>query len=386
MTEIIIAGIGQTPAGEFWEKSLRELAFEATQAALLDSGGLKPQALFVGNMLAANLSQQAHLGALAADFCGLSGIEAVTLESAGASGGTALRQGYLAIASGLIDIALVLGVEKLTDVVSANVETALATGMDSDFESVHGLSPISQAALLKRRYLYEYNLPDNSLAGFPITAHTNGAANPNAMFQKPIKLESYTKSNRVSDPLNILDIAPYVDGAAAVLLARRELLPTTFHHPMIKIAGSAVVSDTLALHDRPDLLYFAAINKSTAKVLRQSGIELNQISLYEYHDTFSIYAALSLEAAGFAKRGMGWKFAQDGHIALTGMLPCGTFGGSKARGEAGGAVGIYQTVEASLQLRGQAGKNQVAGAKTALIQSLGGPASTVVSHVLVKTD
>lgn len=382
MTDVVIAGIGQTEVGEHWDIGLRDLAFAAIQDAIKDSGRLRPQALFAGNMLAPNLSNQAHLGALLADFAGLTGIEAVTVEAAGASGGAALRQGYLAVASGMVDVALVIGVEKFTDKLGPDVDAALATASDSDFEAVQGLTPTGQAALLMKRYMHEYQVPADGFAGFALTAHANGAGNPCAMFRKAIKLETYTKAEMVSEPLNMFDIAPNADGAAAVILTRRDLLPKDFSHPLVKIAGSASAADTLALHDRKDILYFEAAQFSAGKAIKQAGITLDQINFFEYHDMFSIYAALSLESVGFAIRGQGWKLAADGSISLKGRIPSATMGGLKARGFPGGATGVYQAVEAVTQLRGQAGANQIAGAKYGLIQSFGGPASTAVSHVL----
>jgi acetyl-CoA C-acetyltransferase len=214
-----------------------------------------------------------------------------------------------------------------------------------------------------------------------LTAHANGANNKFAMFQKAIKHETYAKAEMVSEPLNLFDIAPNADGAAALVLTRRELLPTNFAHPLVKISGSASASDTLALHDRKDILYFETAQLSANKVMKQAGITLDQIDFFEYHDMFSIYAALQLEAIGFAIKGQGWKLAADHEIALKGKIPCATMGGLKARGFPGGATGVYQAVEAATQLRGQAGTNQIAGAKHGLIQSLGGPASTAISHV-----
>ena len=382
MTDIVIAGIGQTEVGEHWEISLRDLALHAMQDAIKDSGGMRPQALFVGNMLAPNLSNQAHLGVLLTDHAGLTGIEAATIEAAGASGGAALRQGYMAVTSGLVDSALVVGVEKFTDKIGADVDTALATTSDSDFEAVQGMTLTAQAALLMRRYMHDYDVPDNGFAGFALTAHANGAGNPCAMFRKAIKLEAYARAEVVSEPLNMFDIAPNADGAAAVLLTRRDLLPASFPHPLVKIAGSASAADTLALHDRRDMLDFEAIRISTEKAIRQAGTTLEQLGFFEYHDAYSLYAALALEAAGFAARGAGWKLAADGRIALGGMIPCATMGGLKARGFPGGATGVYQAVEAAMQLRGEAGPNQIGGVKLGLIQSMGGPGSTVVSHVL----
>ena len=386
MTEVVIAGIGQTEVGEQWEIGLRELAFAAIQAAVRDAGGLKPQSLFVGNMLAPNLSNQAHLGVLVADYAGLLGIEAVTIEAAGASGGAALRQGYLAVASGMVDVALVVGVEKFTDKVGPDVDAALATTGDADFEAVQGITPTAQAALLMKRYMHEHGVPKDGFAGFALTAHANGAGNPCAMFRKAIKPETYAKAEMVSDPINMFDMAPNADGAAALVLTRRELLPSSLPQSLVKIAGSASSAGTLALHDRKDMLFFNTAHISADKAMKQAGVGPHDIDLFEYHDVYSIYAALQLEAAGFAGRGKGWKLAAQGEIGLKGRIPSATMGGMKSRGFPGGAAGVYQAVDAVTQLRGRAESNQVPNAKTALIQSLGGPASTAVSHILQKLD
>ena len=386
MTEVVIAGIGQTEVGEQWEIGLRELAFAAIQEAVRDAGGLKPQSLFVGNMLAPNLSNQAHLGVLVADYAGLLGIEAVTIEAAGASGGAALRQGYLAVASGMVDVALVVGVEKFTDKVGPDVDAALATTGDADFEAVQGITPTAQAALLMKRYMHEHGVPKDGFAGFALTAHANGAGNPCAMFRKAIKPETYAKAEMVSDPINMFDMAPNADGAAALVLTRRELLPSSLPQSLVKIAGSASSAGTLALHDRKDMLFFNTAHISADKAMKQAGVSPDDIDLFEYHDVYSIYAALQLEAAGFAGRGKGWKLAAQGEIGLKGRIPSATMGGMKARGFPGGAAGVYQAVDAVTQLRGRAESNQVPNAKTALIQSLGGPASTAVSHILQKLD
>jgi acetyl-CoA C-acetyltransferase len=383
MTEVVIAGIGQTEVGEHWDISLRDLAYLAISRAMEDAGGLKPQALFAGNMLAPNLSNQAHLGVLLADISGLEGIEAYTVEAAGASGGAALRQGFLSVASGMVDTALVIGVEKFTDKVGPVVEEAFSTTTDADFEAVQGMTPGAQAALLMRRYMHEFKVPAGGFAGFALTAHSNGAGNPNAMFRKAIKPETYAKAEMVNDPQNLFDIAPNADGAAAVLLTRRELLPSKLPHPLIKISGSAASSDTLALHDRQNMLEFTAAKLSVEHALNKAGKSLSDIHFFEYHDAFSIYAALSLEAAGFAPRGEGWKLAADGSISRLGKIPCATMGGLKARGFPGGATGVYQAVEAVTQLRGNAEKSiQLNGAGIGMIQSLGGPASTAVTHIL----
>jgi acetyl-CoA C-acetyltransferase len=386
MTDVVIAGVGQTPVGEHWEASLRELSLTAIEEAIQDASGIQPQALFVSNMLAPMVSGQAHLGALIADFAGLTGIEAVTVEGAGASGGLALRQAYMLVAAGAADAALVLGVEKLTDQTGSEVGAAIATSVDSDYEAVQGLTPTAQAALLMRRYMHEFELDHDCFAGIPVVAHANGVSNPNAMFRRAISAEAYNRAGMISDPLNMFDIAPGADGSAALLLTRRELLPPTFSHPLVRISGSGAVTDTLALHDRPDPLTFHAARLSVERACRQADLLPEEVHLFELFDAYSIYAILSLEAAGFAERGQGWQLAQDDRLSLAGQLPISTFGGLKARGNPSGATGVYQAVEAVLQLRDQAGENQVQGATRALVQCLGGPASSAATHVLERME
>ncbi|MDD5468881.1 MAG: thiolase domain-containing protein [Anaerolineales bacterium] len=383
---VVIAGVGQAPVAEHWSRSLRELAWVAIEAALIDAGRLQPQALFVANMLAPILSHQTHLGALLVDFCGLNGIEAAAIEAGGASGGAALRQGYLAVASGQADVALVVGVEKFTEQGEAALSAALATTTDSDYEAVHGLTPTAQAALLMQRYLYEYQPPREAFAGFALIAHANAESNPNAMFRKAITAEAYAKAGPITEPLNLFDVAAFGDGAAAMLLTRGDLLPPGFPHPLVRIAGSSLVSDRLALHDRPDPLDFPAARQSVERACAQAGIAPREVDFFELYDAATIYAALSLEAAGFSRRGQGWELAQNGALELGGSLPIATLGGLKGRGNPGGATGVYQAVEATLQLRGQAGKNQVSGARRGMLQCLAGPAASAATHVLERVD
>ena len=380
--DVLIVGIGQTTVGEHWDLSLRELAFYAMEAAIKDAGGLQPQSLFVGNLLAPSVSGQAHLGALIADFSGLRGIEAQTIEAAGASGGAALRAGFLAIKSGLVDTAVVVGVEKITDKVSEEVDSELMASMDGDYEAVHGLTPSAQAGMLMRRYIYETGVDRDSFAIFPLVAHANGVHNSNAMFRKAINPSTYQRAGLVCDPLNMFDVAPDADGAAAVVMTRSSLSITDQSHPSVRIVASNITTDTLALHDRPDPLDFRAVRRSTERAIYQSGITLEQVDYFEPYDLFSVYAALSLEAAGLVQPRSGWKLGMEEAFSLSGALPILTFGGLKARGNPWGATGVYQVVEAVLQLRGQAGSNQVPGARFGMVQCMGGPASTVATHIL----
>ncbi len=373
MRNIFISGIGITPVGEHWETSLRELALQAIHAAQQDAPGLKPEALFVGNMLAPQLSRQAHLGALIADFAGLRGLEATTVEAAGASGGAAVRQAVLAVASGQIECALVVGVEKLTDKVGAGMVAATATAGDSDWESAQGVTPTALAALIMRRYMHTHQVELKDFAGFSVNAHANAKTNPNAMFHNALTAEAFVKAGMVAEPINMFDTAPEADGAAALLI--------TAQPGPVRVAASAMATDTLAVHDRPDMLDFKAARLASQKAYALAGIKPDDVDVFELHDAFTVFAALSLEAAGFADPGQGWQLGGEA-VSRAGRIPIATFGGLKARGNPGGATGVYQIAEVALQLRGAAGSNQIADARWGMAQCLGGAGATAVTHIL----
>jgi len=220
MRDVYLLGLGQTEVGEHWEVSLRQLALTAIDSALKDAGikmterGPAPEALFVGNMLAPQLSRQAHLGALIADFSGLRGIEAATVEASGASGGAAFRQACLAIASGYIDSALAVGVEKLTDTVGPGVSGAASTSTDTDWEGAQGATPTAIAALIMRRYMHETDTALPDFAGFSVNAHANAKTNPNAMFRNSLTAEAFVKASMVAEPVNMFDTAPDAERSA----------------------------------------------------------------------------------------------------------------------------------------------------------------------------
>ncbi len=381
MQNVSIIGVGRTPVGEHWGQSLRILAADAIAAALENAGSPRVEALYVGNAYGGPASSQLQLGALIADYAGLDGVEAYSVEAAGASGGAALRTAYLAVASGAVETALVVGVEKLTDSIAAAGVAARNTSLDADFEAAQGATLPALAALLMRRYMHEYGLELGAFEGFSINAHANGAKSEYAMFRNIIKPGRFASAPLVSDPVNLFDGAPDADGAAALVLTSAERAADLVPQP-VRITGSAVASDTLALHDRADLLHLKAAGLSAYKAYEQAEVSPADVDLFELHDAFTILSTLTLEATGFAARGEGWQLAQDGRIGLNGAIPISTFGGLKSRGNPAGAVGVYQAVEAALQLRGEAGANQVADARTALIQCLGGLGSTAVTHVL----
>lgn len=381
MTDVSIIGIGQTDVKEHWDTSIRHLAWYAIEAALDDAHINKVDAIYVGNMMAGQLSNQMHLGALVADFAGLRGIEAVTVEAADASGGAALRQAVLAVKSGLVETALAVGVEKMTDATGNPVTSALASGLDADYEAVHGLTVSGMGALLMRRYMYEYGVDVADFANFSVNAHTNGADNPLAMFRNRLKAERFTAAPQVATPVSLFDAAPTGDGSAAVIVTSRERALDMVPQP-IQIVGSAIATDTLALHDRKNMLWLSAAALSAQRAMGAANVTHDDVDLFELHDSFTVMAALSLEAVGFAEAGQGYRLAQENEIGRNGRIPISTFGGLKARGNPGGATGVYQVVEVVRQLRGEAGANQIEGATVGMAQNLGSSGGTAVTHVL----
>jgi acetyl-CoA C-acetyltransferase len=382
MQEVAILGIGQIPVGEHWGKRLVELAGDAVFAALEDAELDRVEALYVGNMMAGMLDSQCHLGALVSDWTGMRGIEAMTVEGACGSGALALRTAMIAVGSGLVTSALAVGVEKMTDTSPPETTAALATAASADWEAVHGVTFVGLNALIMRRYMHEYGWQHEDFAPFSINAHSNGANNPNARFQSPITKEVYQKAAMIADPINLMDASPIGDGAAAVIVVPADLVKKVSKKPIIKIAGSAVATDSLAVHDRHDPLWLSAAEKSAKEVYLQAGIGPKEVDFFEVHDAFSIMAALSLEACGFADRGQGPRLALDGEITPAGKIPIATMGGLKARGHPVGATGMYQVVETVLQLRGSAGRAQIDGAKIGLTQNIGGSGATIISHIL----
>lgn len=381
MREVGILGVGQTPVGEHWDISLRNLGAMAVVRALEDAGLERPEMLFVGNMLAGQLSGQENVGALIADHAGLRGIEAVKVEAACASGAMAVRLAYLAVAGGMVDVAVACGVEKMTDGSSGQTTAALAAAADAEFESEHGISFVALNALLMQRYMYEYGYRREDFAEFALNAHRNAAGNPNAMFQRPISRAAFAEAKMIAAPISLLDSSGVGDGAAALVLAPLDLVRRR-GGAVVRVAASASATDAVALHDRRDPLFLQAGHLSAERAYAQAGVGPEDMDLFELHDAFTIMSALSLEAAGFAPRGGGVRLAMDGEISLQGRIPICTMGGLKARGHPVGATGVYQIVEAATQLRGLAGVSQVPAPRLAMAQNIGGSGANIVTHLL----
>ncbi len=389
MNNVYIIGTGATPVAEHYARSLADLALEALRNAYAEvASAVAPErigALFVANALGEPLAGQSQLGAALASTAGLPGIPALRIEAAGASGGVALRQAALSVASGAYDLVAVVGVEKVTDKLDEAVEAALALATDADAEAEQGITLNAQWAMLMRRYMHEYGYSAEAFAPFPINAHANGMHNRGALYRFPINASKYKQAMQVASPLNMLDCSSLADGAAVLLLAN-EGLARELSQSRVRLAASTLATDTLALHARRDPLWLGAVQQSALGALRQAGLSHADIDVLEVTDPHGIAAALALEASGFVERGQAPRHAADGGIALNGATPLATGGGYKARGDVGGANGVYQVVELVRQLRGAAGAAQVAGARVGFAQCLGGVGATAVTHILVAEE
>jgi acetyl-CoA C-acetyltransferase len=382
MRKVAILGIGQIKIDEHWDLSLRELGGNAAFAAMQDAGMDKVDALFVGNMLSPLVSGQNQLGTFFADWIGLWKQEAVKVEAACASGAAALRAGLMAVASGDIESALVVGVEKMTDKAGHDVTSALATAADADYEVEQGISFVGINALVMRRYMHEFGWKHADFAPFSINAHANAMHNPFARLHQKLNVEQFEKSSMVATPINLMDASPIGDGAAAVIIVPAEKVTSLGNRPRITVAGSGSATDSIAVHSRKDPLFLSAAYASSKRAYEMADVTPADIDVFELHDAFSIMSALSLEACGFAERGQGVRLGLDNEISPNGRVPVCTRGGLKARGHPVGATGMYQIVEVVQQLRGECEKTQVAGARIGMAQNIGGSGATIITHIL----
>ncbi len=377
MRSVSVVGVGQLPVEKTSELSLRQLGGEAVRRAIEDAGVDRVDALFASNMLADEMQGQKHIASLIAEEAKLFGIEALQVRAAMASGSAAIRVAFLSVASGEADLAIAVGAEKMSEGV---VTPVLSKALDAKKEVPAGATMIGKNAELKRMYLDRYNVPEDGLVNFPVVAHDNARSNPFALFKKAVSLTEVQNSRVIHAPLRLFECSPICDGAAAIILAPSEQARDYNLHP-VQILASSVVTDRFRIDDRKDSLQLEAVQRSSHDAYRKANINREDINLFEVHDAFSIMACLQLEAAGFAESGKAWRLAVEDEISLRGQIPITTMGGLKARGHPIGATGLYQACEIVLQLTGCAGENQVPNAEIGMMQSIGGAASTVLTHI-----
>ncbi|MBS3057001.1 MAG: thiolase domain-containing protein [Candidatus Diapherotrites archaeon] len=387
MRSVSIIGAGLTEFGEHWERSFRELIAEAGIKAIQDSGieGKDIQAAYGGCMASGRFIGQEHIGALIADQLGLNPIPSTRLEAACASGGVALRNAYLAIASGAHDVVAVGGIEKMTEISTEEAAIALGGAGDQETELFHGASFPALYALMARRHMHEFKTTEEQLASVSVKNHKNAVNNPYAQFRKEISLEQVMNSGYVASPLKLLDCSPITDGAAAIILCESEKARQFCENP-VEIIASAQASDSLALSGRAVLTELKATLAAAKGAYMQAGITADMIDFAEVHDCFTIAEILAIEDLGFVHKGSGGKATEDGETAIDGRIPINTSGGLKAKGHPVGATGIAQSIEAYYQLRGRAKERQLKEAEIGLTHNVGGSGATAVVHIFRKLE
>jgi len=382
MRRVAVVGVGQSRFGELWDKGFRDIVLEAGKEALEDADleGKEIEAIFVGNMSGGRYLGQEHIAALIADYAGLAefGIPATRVEGADASGGLALRQAYMAVASGMHDIVIAAGAEKVTDV--GDPMEILSASVDIEWENFFGGNLPALYAIIARLHMETFRTTEEDLALVSVKNHRNGALNPKAQFRREIRVEDVLNSPYVAEPLKLLDCSSVSDGAAAVILASEDVARKITDTP-VYIEACTQASDYLALHSRKDILSMKSVVKAGRDAYRIAGVEPEDIQVAEVHDSFTIAEILAYEDLGFAEKGKGAELIREGVTEIGGKIPVNPSGGLKACGHAVGATGVRQIVELTLQLRGEAGKRQV-DAERGLALNIGGTGATAVVSIL----
>jgi acetyl-CoA C-acetyltransferase len=380
MRDVAVIGVGITKWGEIWKQSLRDVYVETALLALQDAGVGKVDSMYVGSMAPGLFVGQEHIGALLADYLGQKNIPAARVESACAAGGLAVRLGYMEVASGISDVVLVSGVEKMTDVGGDEATFALGTAADQEYEGYHGLTFPGLYALIARAHMEKYGTTREQLAMVAVKNHRNGSMNPNAQFPFEITVEQVIDSVKVSDPLNILDCSPITDGAAAAILVPADRA-REMNKPVIRIIGSGHASDSFALAQRKDITWLEATYLAGQRAFQMAGKKPEDLDLLEVHDCFTIAEICVTEALGVVEKGKGGAAVEAGETALEGRIPVNTSGGLKSKGHPVGATGVAQVVEVVEQLRGEAGGRQVKDPRVAMTQNMGGSGASTVCHI-----
>ena len=370
-----------TPINAGSGRSLTDLFVEASKQALDDAGVDKVDSIYVGNMMSGFLQNQEHLGALMATALGREGVPTYKVEAACASGGVVVNAAVKALLSGLEDIILVGGVEKMSGYTTAEVTAGLMMAEDRLKVASTGVTFVGLNAMIAREYMHKYGVTHESIAQFPVLCHQNALDNPKAQFRKKIGIQDVLQSPLVADPLRLLDCSGIGDGAATIVLAPKDTAKKFTDSP-VEVAASAVASETLSLYQRPNLTTFEGSRRASDRAYKLARVKPEDVDVLEVHDAFSILGVMALEDLGFAEKGFGTHLLDEGECARDGKLPTNSFGGLKARGHPVGASGLYQIAELAMQLKNEAGKCQAPGAKIGLAQSVGGIGSTVAVHIL----
>ncbi len=380
---VSIISAGMSKFGKREGLLTRELFSEAAFEAFSRCPKLDPKkdikAMFIGHMGEA-YEHQGHTGSTIADWAGLSGIPATRTEAACASSGAALRSGIYAVLSGLTDVVVVGGVEKMTHRTTSEVTEYLAMASDYPFEQFHGITFPGLFALMATAHMHDYGTTEEHMSLVAVKNHYHGSLNPKAHLQKEITLQMAMTSRYVAWPLKLYDCSLITDGASCIILTKPELADQYTDQP-VHIVGSAQASDTIGLYERKSLTSLNATKLAAKTAYDMAQLKPDDIDLAEVHDCFTFAELMAYEDLGFCKIGESGKLIESGQTRLGGRIPVNTSGGLKAKGHPVGATGTAQVYEMYLQLTGQAGKRQVKDAKIGLTHNIGGSGATSVVHI-----
>jgi len=380
MRDVAVIGVGMTKWGELWEKSLRDIFVESALLALDDAGVDRIDSMYVGSMSSGLFVGQEHIASLLADYLGQAPIPSTRVETACASGGLALRLGFMEVASGMSDVVLVGGIEKMTDVSGYEATYALGSAADQEYEGYHGITFPGLYALIARAHMEKYGTTREQLALVAVKNHKNGAKNPLAQFPFEITVDSVLNSVMVADPLRILDCSPITDGAAAAVIVPVEVAKKK-KKPVIKILGTGHATDTIALNSRKDITWLESTYQAAKQAYDMADKKPGDIDFIEVHDCFTIAEICVLEALGIVEKGKGGEAYENEVTFLEGKIPVNTSGGLKAKGHPVGATGVAQVIEIVKQLRGEADKRQIKDPRIGMAQNMGGSGGSSVVHI-----
>ncbi len=383
MRSVSVIGIGETRMGRFPERSLRDLILEAGGKAIDDAGiGREDiKALFMSNFNAQFLCGQGHIGPLASEVLSLGTIPAIRVEGACASGSLAFRQALIAVASGLYDVVLVGGVEKMTHQATETVTAGIASASDVELEAGLGATFPSIFAMIANRYFHEHGNVRDEMAMCAVQNHENALLNPDAQLQKRITVDQVRNGAPIASPLTIFDCSLVSDGAAFVVLAATDVAKAVSQKRIVEVVGCGQAGDTLTIASKRSLTTFDATVNAARQAYAMAGIKPSAVNFAEVHDCFTITQIINIEDLGFFEKGRGALAVAQGKTAADGVLPINVSGGLKAKGHPIGATGLSQIYEVVTQLRGEGGARQLGNAEIGLTHNIGGTAATCVVSI-----
>ncbi len=383
MRDVCVVGVGMSKWGEVWRQSLRDLHTDAALKAIKNAGVDHLDGMYTGCMSGGMFVGQEHLASLLTDYMGMSGLPAMRVEAACASGGMAIRAAFIEVASGMSDIVMASGVEKMTDCDGEEATQALAAAADQEYEVFHGATFPGLYAMMANVHIAKYGTTRDMLSAVAVKNHFNGSMNPVAQYPFKLKMEQVANSVMVADPLHILDCSPITDGAAAVILTSEEVAKK-LGKPYIKIIGTGVGTDTIQLAQREDMTTIKAATIAADRAFKMAGKTIKDMQFAEVHDCFTIAEIIVAESIGIFEPGKAGPAILAGETALDGKFPMNSSGGLKSKGHPVGATGVAQMVEAYKQLTGQAenGRQIPGSPKIGMTQNMGGSGGSSVVHIM----